>query len=298
MTLNVEERTLPLEASGEPRSERHEPAPTLVIQPAGRWPTINLRELWAYRELFFFLVWRDIKVRYAQTVLGAVWAILQPVLQMLILTVIFGTFMKVPSDGIPYPIFTLSALVPWTFFSNALTTSSSSLVSNPELISKIYFPRLVIPFAPVMAALLDFVIAFVVLLVMMPFFGVTPHAEAIVIVPLLLVLIVMTAAGVGCWLSALNIQYRDVKQITPLLMKIWMYGSPIIYSLTIVPERFRSFYSLNPMAGVITGFRSVLVGDGVIPWGPVGIAAVVASVLLVTGALYFRRTERIFADVI
>lgn len=297
MTSNVDQQSFLMSIQAAPSSARAGDA-ELVIQPAGRWPKIDLHEIWAYRELFFFLVWRDIKVRYAQTVLGALWAILQPVLTMIVFTVIFGLFAKIPSDGIPYPVFALSALVPWSFFSTALTTSSSSLVNNPELISKIYFPRLVIPTAPVLAALLDFIIAFAVLLVVMTLFGVAPHVSAIVMVPLLLLLIVMTATGTGCWLSALNIQYRDVKQITPLLMQIWMYASPIIYPLSMIPERFRPIYALNPMVGVISGFRSVLVGSGEIPWTLLGISFAMATVLLVTGALYFRRTERVFADVI
>jgi lipopolysaccharide transport system permease protein len=297
MTTNLNQQSLPMPLQVA-RPARHDAAPVLVIQPSGRWPRINLQEIWAYRELFFFLVWRDIKVRYAQTVLGALWAILQPVLQMIVFTVIFGIFARIPSDGIPYPVFALAALVPWSFFSTALTTSSSSLVNNPELISKIYFPRLVIPFAPVLAALLDFAIAFAMLLVVMLAFGVTPHASAIVLVPVLLVLIVMTATGVGCWLSALNIQYRDIKQITPLLMQLWMYGSPIVYPVSMVPERFRAIYALNPMVGVISGFRSVLVGTGEVPWQAIEISFVVASLLLLSGALYFRRTERVFADVV
>jgi lipopolysaccharide transport system permease protein len=297
MTSNIDQQSLPMPLQV-PRSARHDAAPVLVIEPSGRWPRINLREIWAHRELFFFLVWRDIKVRYAQTVLGALWAILQPVLQMLVFTAVFGILARMPSDGIPYPVFTLSALVPWTFFSTALTTSSSSLVNNPELISKIYFPRLVIPLAPVLAALLDFSIAFVVLLVVMFAFGVTPHLVAIGMVPVLLLLIMMTATGVGCWLSALNIQYRDIKQIIPLLMQIWMYASPIIYPVSLIPERFRPFYALNPMVGVISGFRAVLVGTGEIQWATLGISIAMAFVLLVSGAFYFRRTERVFADVV
>ncbi|HEX6964906.1 MAG TPA: ABC transporter permease [Gemmatimonadaceae bacterium] len=297
MTSNVDQQSFLIPVQAAP-SASHAGDAHLVIEPAGRWPRIDLHEIWAYRELFFFLVWRDIKVRYAQTVLGALWAVLQPVLTMLVFTVIFGLFAKIPSDGIPYPVFALSALVPWSFFSTALTTSSGSLVNNPELISKIYFPRLVIPMAPVLAALLDFVIAFAVLLVVMAFFGVAPHASAIAFVPMFLLLIVMTATGTGCWLSALNIQYRDVKQITPLLVQIWMYASPIIYPLSMIPERFRPIYALNPMVGVIAGFRAVLVGSGDVPWEMVGISLAVALVLLVTGALYFRRTERVFADVI
>ncbi|MCC2667555.1 MAG: Polysaccharide transporter permease protein [Armatimonadetes bacterium] len=273
------------------------PLPVLEIEPAGSWPGLNLRELWAYRGLFLFLTWRDVKVRYAQTVLGAAWAVLQPILPMLVFTVIFGQFAKMPTGGVPYAVFSLAALVPWTYFSNALSGASSSLIGSSNLITKVYFPRLVIPYAPVLAGLLDFVIALVILLGMMLAFRIVPAVEALWMVPLLVVGMMMTAAGVGCWLAALNVQYRDVKYVTPLLIQVWMYGSPIVYPLSLVPERFRPFYALNPMAGIIEGFRSSLLGTrSVEPW-IVAVSLAMAAVLWISGTLYFRRTEAVFADV-
>lgn len=280
------------------RSYREEDrAATLVIEPSGRWPKIDFGELWAYRGLFFFLVWRDIKVRYAQTVIGAGWAILQPVLTMLVFTIIFGNFADIPSDGVPYPVFSLAALVAWTYFSTAFTNASNSLVANTNLITKVYFPRLVIPFAPVLAGLVDFAIAFAILLLTMLFFGMLPQPLAILVLPLLLVIMMVTAAGVGCWLSALNIQYRDVKYAVPFLVQVWMYASPIVYPMSIVPERYRTLYALNPMAGVIEGFRSVLLGTSAISWSVIAVSLFMGLVLFVTGAMYFRRMERVFADV-
>ena len=269
----------------------------MIIEPAGSWPRIDLQELWAYRGLFFFLVWRDIKVRYAQTVLGAGWAILQPVLTMLVFTVIFGNFADIPSDGVPYPVFSLAALVPWTYFSTAFTGAGNSLVSSTNLITKVYFPRLVIPLAPVLAGLVDFAIAFVILIVMMLAFGIFPSPEAVVLLPLLLIAMMMTAAGVGCWLAALNILYRDVKYVIPFLVQVWMYASPIVYPASLVPERYRLLYALNPMVGVIEGFRSVLLGTQTVAWHTIGISLAAGAVLFITGAVYFRRMERVFADV-
>jgi lipopolysaccharide transport system permease protein len=280
-----------------PRQAERASAPTLVIEPTGRWPRIDLRELWAYRGLFFFLVWRDVKVRYAQTVLGAGWAILQPVLTMLVFTVIFGRFANIPSDGVPYAVFSLAALVPWTYFSTALSGASNSLVSSTNLITKVYFPRLVIPFAPVLAGLVDFAVALVVLGAVMLFYGIVPGPLALVVVPLLLVGMMLTSAGVGCWLAALNIQYRDVKHVTPFLVQVWMYASPIVYPMSLVPERYRAVYALNPMAGIVEGFRSVLLGTGAVAWPTIGLSLAVGAVLFVTGSFYFRRTERVFADV-
>ncbi len=271
------------------------PAPH-VIEPDSSW-MIDIRELWEYRELFLFLVWRDIKVRYAQTVLGAGWAILQPVLTMVVFTVIFGNFAKIPSDGVPYPVFSLAALVPWTYFSKSLSGASASLVASTNLVTKVYFPRLVIPLAPPLAGLVDFAIGFVILLLMMGGFGIVPSAEALLVIPVLVVATLMTASGVGAWLSALNIQYRDVKYVVPFLVQIWMYGSPIVYGLSIVPEQYRLAYSLNPMVGVVEGFRSVLLGTNEFSLQLTAISLGVGAVLLVTGALYFRRTERVFADV-
>jgi lipopolysaccharide transport system permease protein len=273
------------------------PGQHVRIARSGRWPRIELAELWSYRGLFFFLVLRDIKVRYAQTVLGASWAVLNPVLTMVVFTVIFGRFARIPSDGVPYPVFSLAAVVPWTYFASSLGGASNSLLSNTNLITKVYFPRLVIPFAPVLAALLDFAIGFTILLVVMLGFGVTPRAEAIILIPLLVSIAAMAAAGVGCWLAALNIQYRDARFLTGFLLQIWMYGSPVVYPASLIPEAYRPFFVLNPMMGVITGFRAVLLGTTSIPWSAVATSLVTASAMLVSGALYFRHTERIFADV-
>jgi lipopolysaccharide transport system permease protein len=272
-------------------------APALVIEPAARFPRIDLAELWQYRGLFFFLVWRDIKVRYAQTVLGAGWAVIQPVLTMIIFTIIFGNFARIPSDGVPYPVFSLAALVPWTYFSGALTGSSNSLVASTNLITKVYFPRLVIPLAPVIAGLVDFAVAFVILILMMAAFGIFPSMQAVVVLPALIVMMMATAAGVGCWLAALNIQYRDIKYVAPFVVQIWMYVSPIVYPLSLVPERYQTLYALNPMVGVIEGFRSVLLGTPAVPASTLAVSFAAGVVLLITGALYFRRMERTFADV-
>ncbi|MEX2526819.1 MAG: ABC transporter permease [Gemmatimonadota bacterium] len=271
--------------------------PMTVIQPSGRWPRLDLRELWAYRGLFFFLVWRDIKVRYAQTILGAGWAIIQPVLTMVVFTVIFGNFAGIPSDGVPYPVFSLTALVPWTYFSTALATSSGSLVSNKGLLTKVYFPRLVIPLAPVLAALVDMAIAMVILFLTMAAFGIWPSWHAIFLLPLLVVCMMMTATGVGTWLTGLDIQYRDVKHIIPFLVNVWMYASPIVYPMSMIPERYRLLYALNPMAGVIEGFRAVLLGTQEVDWGLIGFSLGVGFVIFISGIYFFRNLERRFADV-
>jgi lipopolysaccharide transport system permease protein len=269
--------------------------PVLLIRPSRRWPRIDVRELWAYRGLFYFLVWRDLKVRYAQTVLGIGWAVLQPLLSTVIFTVIFGRFARVPSDGYPYAVFTLAAMVPWTFFSTAISSAASSLVSNTNLVTKVYFPRLVIPFAAVLAGLVDFTIGLVLVMLVMLGYGVA-LSSSIVLLPLALTVVVLTAGGVGCWLSALNIQYRDIKHLTPFLVQIWMYASPVVYPLSLIPERFRLVYALNPMAGAIDAFRAALIGSP-LSGRVLLVSATSAVVLFVTGALYFRRTERLFADV-
>jgi lipopolysaccharide transport system permease protein len=284
-----------------PAGAAPQPLPTrsrhVRIAARGKWARLNLSELWAYRGLFFFLVWRDVKVRYAQTVLGAAWAVLQPVLSMVVFTVIFGRLIRVPSEGIPYPVFSLAGLVPWTYFSSALTGASNSLISSASLITRVYFPRLVIPSGPVLAALVDFGIALMVLLLVMLGFGRLPPVTSFLLVfPVLMMM--MTALGAGCWLSALNIQYRDIKHVTGFLVQIWMYASPIVYPLTVVPQAYRWLYAINPMASAIGGFRAALLGTP----GPSAmeytISLAAATVLLVSGTLYFRRTERIFADVI
>jgi lipopolysaccharide transport system permease protein len=236
-------------------------------------------------------------VRYAQTVLGAGWAVLQPLIAMVVFTVIFGRLAKIPSDGVPYAVFSLAALVPWTYFSTALAGSSNSLVLNTALVTRTYFPRLLIPLAPVVAGLVDFSVAFAVLLVVLVASGIVPSLWTLAVVPLLLLAVMMTAAGIGCWLAALNVQYRDVRQVTPFLVQVWMYATPIVYPLSLVPEAFRPLYALNPMAGVVTGFRAVLLGTGPVPWDVVLIGLGASAALLAAGTLYFRHTERVFADV-
>jgi lipopolysaccharide transport system permease protein len=269
----------------------------LRIEPAHGWNSLALRELWQYRELLYFLTWRDIKVRYKQTLLGAAWAVIQPFFMMVVFSLFFGWLARVPSDGIPYPVFTFSALLPWQLFSHALTESSNSVVGNQNLITKVYFPRLVIPIAAVLGGVVDFVIAFVLLSVMMLYYGIVP-GWAIVTLPGFILLALLTALGVGLWLSALNAQYRDVRYTISFLVQIWLVATPVAYPSSLVPERWRGLYGLNPMAGVVEGFRWALLGKseppGLMLW--VSIAVVVS--LLVGGLYYFRRMEQEFADVV
>jgi lipopolysaccharide transport system permease protein len=266
------------------------------IAPTAGWPRVNWSELWESRGLFLFLVWRDVKVRYAQTVLGAAWAVFQPVITMVVFTVIFGRLVRVGSEGVPYPMFSLAALVPWTYFASALSGASNSLVNSRHLITKIYFPRLVIPGAAVLSSLVDFAIAFGVLLLVMMAYGWYPGLSAAAIIPLLL-LIMMVALGTGCWLSALNIQYRDVKYTTGFLVQVWMYASPIVYPLSLVPPAYRLLYAVNPIASAVAGFRAALLGTPSPSVAQFGVSFATATLLLVGGVLYFRRTERVFADV-
>lgn len=273
------------------------PGPTLIIEPSRAFPRPNVRELWSYRGLFWFLVWRDVKVRYAQTVLGTAWAVLQPLLTMVIFSVIFGRFARIPSQGVPYPAFALAALVPWTYFSTALAGASTSLTSSTGLITKIYFPRLLIPTAAVVAGLLDLAVGLGLLGAVMLGYGIVPSPLAFVVLPLALFIMLTTLVGAGCWLAALNIQYRDVRFVVPFLVQIWLYASPVIYPLSIVPERYRVLYSLNPMVGAIEGFRGALLGAASMPWSEIALAAAVGVALFASGTLYFRRTERVFADV-
>lgn len=271
--------------------------PVLVIEPTRGWVGLKLRELWEYRELVYFLIWRDVKVRYKQTVLGALWAIIQPLFSMLVFTVVFGKLAKMPSDGIPYPLFSYAALLPWNYFAQGLSSSSDSLVGSANLIRKVYFPRLAIPVAAVCGGVVDFLIAFGVLLLMMGYFGVAPTAN-VVWLPFYLLLALVTALGVGLWLSALNVQYRDVKYTVPFLVQFWMYATPIVYPSSLLPEPWKTLYGLNPMAGVVEGFRWALLGvktpPGPMVWASVG----AALVLLVSGAYFFRRMEKTFADVV
>lgn len=272
---------------------------TLVtyIKPAKGWLSIDFKELWRYRELIYFLTWRDIKVRYKQAVLGVAWAILQPLMTMVIFTVIFGTLLGTPSQGIPYPLFSLSALLPWQLFSSALQRSSTSLVGNANLLTKIYFPRLAIPLASIFAALVDFLISFVVLIGVMVYYHYTPGWNALWL-PLLMLLALLTALAVGLWLSALNVQYRDIQQLVPFLIQVWMYASPIVYPIETIPAGiWRWLYGLNPMVGVIQGFRWALLG-GAPPDMTLIISVAMVLILLVSGLYYFRRMEKTFADIV
>jgi lipopolysaccharide transport system permease protein len=268
----------------------------LVIEPSRGWEGLELRDLWRYRGLLYFLTWRDVKVRYKQTLLGAAWAVLQPVLTMLVFSIIFGQLAKLPSEGIPYPIFTYTALLPWQLFAFALLNSSNSLVGSQNLVSKVYFPRLVIPIASVLPGLVDFAISFVVLVGMMVFYQV-PLTPRILALPPLLLLAVASALAVGIWLSALNVQYRDVRYVVPFLTLFWQYATPVAYSSTLIPAKWRLLYGLNPMTGVVEGFRWALLGKGeigVLTW----ISVCIVLVMLLGGVAYFRRMEASFADVI
>lgn len=268
---------------------------TLVIRPGRGWVAVHLRDLWDYRELALFLTWRDISVRYKQTVLGALWAIIQPFMTMLVFSVFFGRLGKIPSDGVPYPIFAFCALLPWQLFANSITEAGNSLVSNHALVTKVYFPRLVIPISATLAGMVDFAIAFVLLLGMMVFYGITPTA-AVWTLPLFLLLALVTALGVGLWLSALNVQYRDVRYTIPFLTQFWLFATPIAYPSSMIPERWRALYGLNPMAGVVEGFRWALLGTGRAPGPLLVISSLTAAALFVAGLFYFRRMERTFAD--
>jgi lipopolysaccharide transport system permease protein len=269
----------------------------LVLEPPRGWQTLDLKELWRYREMLVFFAWRDIKVRYRQTVLGAAWAVLQPVLTMIIFSVIFGELAKLPSEGIPYPVFTFTALLPWQLFAFALTSSSNSLIANQQLITKVYFPRLIIPISSIIAGLVDFLVAFGVLMVMMLGYGIAPTA-AIWTLPLFLLLAVASATGVGLWFSALNVKYRDIRYVVPFLTQFWMYLTPIAYSSELIPEKWRWLYSLNPMTGVVEGFRWALLGKSALDVPLLMVSAAVVAVIFITGLYYFKRVESGFADVI
>ncbi len=270
--------------------------PVIRIEPSHGWRVLNLRELWEYRELLYFLTWRDIKVRYKQTVLGAAWAIIQPFFTMVVFSLFFGRLARVPSDGLPYPIFSYAALLPWNYFAHSLSGAGDSLVASANLIRKVYFPRLVIPLAGVLSGLVDFAIAFVVLLGMMAYFGVRPTA-GILLLPLFLLLALITALGVGLWLSALNVRYRDVRYTIPFLTQFWMFATPVAYPSSLLSEPWRTLYGLNPMVGVVEGFRWALLGTQP-PSAMMAISALVSLLILVSGAFYFRRMERTFADVV
>jgi len=257
---------------------------------------INWQEMWQYRDLFFFLVWRDIKTRYAQSILGVGWAIIQPVFSMIVFTIVFGNLAKVNSEGVPYAIFSYTALVPWTFFSTSLTSASTSLIGSKNLITKVYFPRLIIPISPVLGKMIDFGISFLILLGMMVWFGVKPTIWALM-VPVFIILMMLTSAGLGMWLTALSIQYRDIRYGANFFVQLLMYASPVIYATSIIPEKYQILYALNPMVGVIEGFRAALLGTRAMPWDLLGVGALMAVALFLSGAMYFRSMERYFADV-
>jgi homopolymeric O-antigen transport system permease protein len=269
--------------------------PVVRIEPSTGWVSLRLRELWEYRELAYFLVWRDVKVRYKQTALGAAWALLQPFLTMVVFAVFFGRLAKMPSDGLPYPIFAYAALVPWTFFANALTQASNSLVGSASLIKKVYFPRLIVPLAAVLSGIVDFALAFAVLLVMMAGYHVG-FTLRLLFIPLFVGLTVTTALGVALWLSALNVQYRDVRYLLPFLTQFWLFATPVAYPSSLLSEPWRTVYGINPMVGVVEGFRWALLNTGSAPGPMLLVSSLVSVVLVVGGAYNFRRLERTFAD--
>jgi lipopolysaccharide transport system permease protein len=270
--------------------------PMFSITPQRGWVGLNLRELWAHRELLYFLTWRDIKVRYKQTVLGVAWAILQPVVSMVVFTLFFGRLAHMPSDGIPYPIFAYAGLLPWTFVSTAVSGAGDSLVGSAALVTKVYFPRLVIPFAAVCAAMVDFGIAALVLFAMMAWYRIAPHLQMLMLAPLALAAALL-AAAVGMWMAALNVKYRDVRYALPFLIQVWMFATPIIYPASIVPERWRWILAFNPLAGVIEGFRSAFFGRA-FRWSDLAVALAITLAALVYSAYHFRRMEREFADIV
>ena len=271
--------------------------PTTIIEPKKRWIPIDLKQIWNYRELFYFLTKRDIKVRYKQTVLGGLWAIIQPVFTMIVFTLFFGRLAKIPSDGIPYPIFVYAGLLPWTYFANALTASGNSLVGSANLITKVYFPRLIVPASASLAGLLDFFIAMLVMGAMMIYYQFLPGI-GILLFPFLVGLTFLCAVGVGLWLSALNVQYRDIRYVIPFLIQIWMFVSPVIYPVSMVQQKYQWLLALNPMTGVIQAYRASLLGHKPIDWFLLGISTAIIIIIFLSGLYYFRRMEKTFADVI
>ncbi|HVC00475.1 MAG TPA: ABC transporter permease [Candidatus Dormibacteraeota bacterium] len=273
------------------------PVPVAEIAPRRSWLEFDWGEIWRYRELLYFLVWRDLKVRYKQTVVGVGWAILQPFMTMVVFTLFFGKLAKIPSNGIPYPIFYYAGLLPWMYFSNAVTSTTSVMVQNQRVITKVYFPRLILPLASVVSGLVDFAISFIVLIGMLVYYRVEPRV-GLLLVPALLLLAVATALGTGLWLSALNAVYRDVRYVIPFLMQFWMFASPVVYPSNLVPARWRWLYDLNPMSGVIDGFRWGITGHGEVNGFYLLISCAAVLVLLLGGLVYFHRMEDIFADVV
>jgi lipopolysaccharide transport system permease protein len=278
--------------------DRSEAPRSVVIKPITGWTALNLKDLWIYRELVYFLTWRNLKVRYKQTALGAAWAILQPFLTMVVFSIFFGNLAKVPSDGVPYPIFSYTALLPWTLFAKALTDASHSLVQSSHMITKVYFPRLILPLASILSGLVDFALAFLVLFFMMLYYGIVPTA-AVWTLPLFVLLAMITALGVGFWLSAMNVLYRDIGYVLPFLTQFWMTLTPIAYPASLLPEQWRLVYALNPMTGVVEGFRWALLGSTAsAPTGMLAVSTTISIIVLITGLYYFKRMERRFADMV
>jgi lipopolysaccharide transport system permease protein len=273
------------------------PPTVTVIKPSKGWVSLGLKNLWEYRELLYFLTWRDIKVRYKQTVLGATWAIIQPFFTMVVFSLFFGRLAKIPSDGIPYPLFAFAALVPWTFFANGLSQSSNSLVGSANLITKVYFPRLIIPVSSILSGFIDFAIAFAVFILMALYYGIYPTIS-IILLPFLLLLGFTTALGVGLWLSALNVKFRDVRYVIPFLTQFWLFATPIAYPSSLLSEPWRTIYGINPMAGVVEGFRWAILGTDTAPAPMIFVSALVSLAVLISGVFYFKRVEKSFADII
>jgi lipopolysaccharide transport system permease protein len=296
--LTTPNEKLPTSESELVQDKAHElpDKPVLIIEPSASWLAFGLRDLWFYRELFYFLIWRDVKVRYKQTVLGAAWVIIQPLVTMLIFTLFFGRLARIPSDNIPYPVFAYAGLLPWTFFANAVTNGANSIVSSSNLITKVYFPRMLIPAAAVAAGLLDFAIASLILVALMVYYGITPTPNLIMF-PVLVVLVTLLALAVGMWASALNVKYRDIRYAVPFIIQLWMFASPIIYPLSLVPPKWHWVFALNPMASIIEGFRSSLFGLG-FNLKILATSTAVTLAFLVYSAHSFRRMEKSFADLV
>lgn len=291
---------VPAELAGPAEMHAHRPKrplPVTLLKPASGWVSLNLGEVWRFRELLYFLTWRDVIVRYKQTALGASWAIIQPFLTMVVFSLFFGHLASMPSDGIPYPVFSFAALVPWTFFANGLTQSSNSLVGSANLIQKVYFPRLMIPAASVLGGVIDFILAFVVLLGMMAFYRIVPSINVLWL-PGFLLLALITSLGVGLWLSALNVRFRDVRYVVPFITQFWLFATPIAYPSSLLEEPWRTIYGLNPMVGVVEGVRWALLGTKTAPGAMIAVSSLTSVLVLVSGAYYFRRMEKAFADII
>jgi lipopolysaccharide transport system permease protein len=295
--MRVHDQTLAAVVASTIAAQESTDLPLLTIEASKGWVSLKLNELWRYRELLYFLAWREVRVRYKQTALGAAWAIIQPLFTMLVFSLFFGRLAKMPSDGIPYPLFSLAALIPWTFFANGLTQSSNSLVTNANLISKVYFPRLAMPISAVASGAVDFGISFALLLGMMAFYRIMPSTH-ILFLPIFILLAFVSSLGIGLWLSALNVQYRDVRYTVPFLAQFWMFATPIAYPSSLLHEPWRTLYGLNPMVGVVEGFRWALLGTRLAPGAEVLMSSFTAVLILVGGACYFRRMERTFADII